>query len=100
VLNSAIGPADLLSGSFDLSGVGPGFALSGFGSFADLMAGASFDGLERALQRRRRRPFLATLVLQRPAATPAATAAASTTSRSCCAATSPSRPCPSPRPTC
>ena len=45
VLNSAIGPADLLSGDFDLGGIGNRFALSGFGSFANLVAGSSFDGL-------------------------------------------------------
>ena len=45
VLNSAIGPADLLSGDFDLSGVGNTFALTGFGSFSELVAGASSAGL-------------------------------------------------------
>ena len=43
MLNGAIGPADVLGGSFDLSGAATGFALSGFDSFADLIAGASFD---------------------------------------------------------
>ena len=38
VLNSALGPADVLSGDFDLAGVGDGFVLSGFGSFANLVA--------------------------------------------------------------
>jgi hypothetical protein len=45
VLNSALGPSDLLGGSFDLSSIGPGFTLSGFGSFAGLVAGAAQDGL-------------------------------------------------------
>ena len=45
VFNSAIGPADLLRGSFDISGVGPGFTLDGFGSFAGLAAGSSQGGL-------------------------------------------------------
>ena len=44
VLNSAIGPADLLRGSFDTSGVGTGFLLSAFGPFSGLAAGDSQDG--------------------------------------------------------
>ena len=44
VLNSAIGPADLLRGAFDTSGVGTGFLLSAFGPFSGLGAGASQDG--------------------------------------------------------
>jgi hypothetical protein len=63
VLNSAIGPADLLSGSFDLGGVGNGFALSGFGSFSDLVAGASFDGLGVFLGDAAAGSFEATIVL-------------------------------------
>ena len=63
VLNSAIGPADLLSGDFDLSGAGPGFALSGFGSFANLVAGSSFDGLGVSFGADTAGTFLATLLL-------------------------------------
>jgi hypothetical protein len=63
VLNSAIGPADLLSGAFDLSGAGPGFTLSGFGSFANLVAGAAFDGLGVRFDDAAQGAFLATLVL-------------------------------------
>ncbi len=44
VLNSAIGPADLLSVTFDTSGVGTGFLLSAFGPFSGLAAGDSRDG--------------------------------------------------------
>jgi hypothetical protein len=44
VFNSAVGPADLLRGSFDTTGVGPSFLLNGFGSFAGLMAGSSQGG--------------------------------------------------------
>ena len=64
MLNSAIGPADVLGGSFDLSGVGPGFSLAGFGSFADLIAGASFDGMSVLFSDDAAGHFLATLVLQ------------------------------------
>jgi len=63
VLNSAIGPADLLSGDFDLGGAGNAFALTGFGSFANLVAGASFDGLGVSLATDTTGSFLATLVL-------------------------------------
>jgi hypothetical protein len=63
VLNSAIGPADLLSGAFDLSGTGPGFTLSGFGSFANLVAGAGFDGFGVRFDDAAQGAFLATLVL-------------------------------------
>ena len=48
VLNSAIGPADVLSGVFDTASVGPGFTLSGFGSFTNLVAGDSASGLSIA----------------------------------------------------
>ncbi len=41
VFNSATGPADLLRGSFDTSGVGPGFLLDGFTPFANIAAGSS-----------------------------------------------------------
>jgi len=63
VLNSAIGPADLLSGSFDLSGIRNGFTLTGFGSFSDLVAGASFDGLGVVLADAAVGSFEATIVL-------------------------------------
>ena len=63
VLNGAIGPADLLSGSFDLNGVGPGFTLSGFGSFADLIAGDSFGGLSVVFASQAQGVFLSSLVL-------------------------------------
>jgi hypothetical protein len=63
VLNSAIGPADLLSGDFDLSGVGNGFALSGFGSFANLVAGNSFDGLGVSFDADATGTYLTTIVL-------------------------------------
>ncbi len=63
VLNSAIGPADLLSGSFDLSGLGSGFTLSGVGSFSDLVAGAAFDGLGVRFSDAAEGVFLTTLVL-------------------------------------
>jgi hypothetical protein len=46
VANSAVGPADLLSGSFDLSALaGTAFSGSGFGSFSGIEAGGSFGGL-------------------------------------------------------
>ena len=63
VLNSVIGPADLLSGNFDLTGGGQGFALSGLGSFADLMAGAALGGLNVRFSDDAEGAFLATLVL-------------------------------------
>jgi hypothetical protein len=63
VLNSAIGPADLLSGSFDLGGVGSGFTLTGFSSFADLVAGASFDDLGVLFADAAAGSFEATIVL-------------------------------------
>ena len=63
MLNSAIGPADLLSGDFDLGGIGNRFALSGFGSFANLVAGSSFDGLGVAFDNDAAGTFVATLVL-------------------------------------
>ena len=45
--NAAIGPADLLSGVFDLSGFhrGQNFALTGFGPFANLAAGGVLSDL-------------------------------------------------------
>ncbi|MGZ8260933.1 MAG: choice-of-anchor D domain-containing protein, partial [Caldimonas sp.] len=65
VLNSAVGPADLLSGSFDLGGAGgDAFTLAGFGSFANLVAGASFGGLQVTLDDDDAGAFLATIVLQ------------------------------------
>jgi hypothetical protein len=45
MVNSAVGPADLLRGSFDLADIGPAFVVDGFGSFAGLAAGASQGGL-------------------------------------------------------
>jgi len=58
------GPADLLSGSFDLSGItGDGFVLTGFRSFADLIAGRSFGGLSVVFGDDAEGAFLATLVL-------------------------------------
>ena len=63
VLNSAIGPADLLSGTFDLAGVGTGFTLAGFGSFAHLVAGASFGGLAVAFADDAAGTFESTFVL-------------------------------------
>jgi hypothetical protein len=46
LLNAAIGPADLLSGTFALgTGTGSAFTLSGFGPFDGLAAGAQQDGL-------------------------------------------------------
>jgi hypothetical protein len=44
VLNDVFGPADLLDGTFDLSGVDD-FTLSGFNTFANLAAGDLFSGL-------------------------------------------------------
>src|SRR6185295_10379019 len=63
VLNSAIGPADLLGGTFDLGGAGNAFALTGFGSFANLVAGTSFGGLDVLLDDGNVGAFLATIVL-------------------------------------
>jgi hypothetical protein len=50
VLNAAAGPADLLRGSFDTSGVGPEFMLAGFGPFQGLGAGQSQGGYEVTLE--------------------------------------------------
>jgi hypothetical protein len=63
VLNSAIGPADLLSGTFDLAGPGSGFILAGFGSFANLVAGASFGGLGVLFDDGAAGSFVSTIVL-------------------------------------
>ena len=63
VLNDVIGPADLLSGDFDIAGVGPGFTLSGFGSFANLIAGDSFGGLGVVFASDVQGAFLSSLVL-------------------------------------
>ena len=63
VLNSAIGPADLLSGAFDLTGAGNAFALAGFGSFSNLVAGTSFGGLDVLLDDGSVGDFAATIVL-------------------------------------
>ncbi len=63
VLNAAIGPADLLSGNFDLASIGPGFTLSGFGSFAGLIAGDSFGGLSVVFATNVQGAFLSSLVL-------------------------------------
>jgi hypothetical protein len=48
LLNGAIGPADDLGGSFDLSGLvaGGAFTVSGLGSFSGLVAGDSIEGLQ------------------------------------------------------
>jgi hypothetical protein len=48
VLNDVLGPADLLDGSFDLSGVDD-FVLAGFTNFAGLGAGDLFGGLLASL---------------------------------------------------
>ncbi|MEO8304100.1 MAG: choice-of-anchor D domain-containing protein [Betaproteobacteria bacterium] len=45
VFNDIFGPADLLSGLFDLSGVDD-FLLTGFNVFGPLGAGAAYDGLD------------------------------------------------------
>jgi hypothetical protein len=51
VLNGAGGPADLLRGAFDTSGVvDPEFVLSGFGAFQGLAAGQSQDGYTVTLE--------------------------------------------------
>ena len=63
VLNNAIGPADLLSGAFDLSGATSAFTLSGFDSFANLVAGSTFDGLGVRFDDDAQGTFLATVVL-------------------------------------
>jgi len=47
----------------DLSGVGDGFTLAGFGSFANLVAGASFGGLSVLFDDDATGAFLATVVL-------------------------------------
>ena len=44
ILNVAIGPADVLNGTFAF-GAGSGFALDGFGPFAGIAAGGSHGGL-------------------------------------------------------
>jgi hypothetical protein len=46
ILNSAFGLADLLGGSFKVSGVAPEFALTGFDAFSGIAAGGSQGGLE------------------------------------------------------
>src|SRR5690606_40975579 len=48
VLNDVLGPADLLSGEFDL-GLNDDFVLSGFDPFSDLGAGDFKEGLIAAL---------------------------------------------------
>ncbi|HZW72943.1 MAG TPA: choice-of-anchor D domain-containing protein, partial [Caldimonas sp.] len=63
VLNSAIGPADLLNGTFDLTAAGNAFALTGFGSFSSLVAGSSFGGLGVLLDDASAGDFVATIVL-------------------------------------
>ncbi len=47
VFNTAMGPADALKGSYDLSGITPSgdFTLGGFTSFVDLAAGSALGGL-------------------------------------------------------
>lgn len=49
VVNDVTGPADLLSGSFDLGAGGP-FVLGGFDAFAGLEAGEVFGGLSIAFE--------------------------------------------------
>jgi hypothetical protein len=56
-------PADLLSGAFDLTGAGNAFTLAGFGSFANLVAGTSFGGLDVLLDDGSVGAFLATIVV-------------------------------------
>ena len=63
VLNNVVGPADLLNGDFDLTGLGTGFTLSGFGSFADLVAGASASGLDVAFLGATGGTFMSQIVL-------------------------------------
>ncbi|MEA1053298.1 choice-of-anchor D domain-containing protein, partial [Lamprobacter modestohalophilus] len=46
--NNVTGPADLLRGSYDLTGVGAPFTTSGFGDFNDLGAGDSVSNLSLA----------------------------------------------------
>ena len=48
VFNTAVGPADLLNGSFSLAPNGA-FSLAGFDAFADLVAGGSRGGLDIVL---------------------------------------------------
>jgi hypothetical protein len=49
IRNAVTGPADLLGGTFDLGPGTPAFQLSGFTSFADLLAGDLFAGLSVGL---------------------------------------------------
>ena len=63
VFNSAFGPADLLNGDFDLTGLGAGFTLTGFGSFADIVAGASTGGLDVAFLSDVNGTFMSQIVL-------------------------------------
>ena len=63
VLNDVFGPADLLSGSFDTTNVGAGFAVKGFGPFANLAAGHSFGGLNISFLSGVKGSFQSTLVL-------------------------------------
>ncbi len=63
VLNDVIGLADLLSGDFDIAGVGAGFTLNGFGSFANLIAGDAFGGLSVVFASNVQGAFLSSLVL-------------------------------------
>jgi hypothetical protein len=46
--NAVAGPADLLRGSYDLTGVSAQFTLGGFASFDNLVAGAAIPGLSFA----------------------------------------------------
>jgi len=46
--NAVAGPADLLRGSYDLTGVSTPFTLSGFGDFDNLVAGDTISGLSFA----------------------------------------------------
>jgi hypothetical protein len=62
VLNSAAGPADLLSGSYTLSGGGGAFG-STPGSFSALAAGASFNSLQVLFDSPQSGTFVATITL-------------------------------------
>jgi hypothetical protein len=63
LLNSAAGFADLLRGSFDLSGVSGPFATGGFASFDGLAAGDALSGLEISFAADAEGSFQASIVL-------------------------------------
>jgi hypothetical protein len=62
VLNSAAGPADLLSGSYTLSGGGGAFGYTP-GSFSELSAGAAFNTLQVLFNSAQSGTFMATITL-------------------------------------